>query len=89
MCPYCKDKDLDVSETVTIPDPETGGFKTYIYYTCLNPRCDHYQKIINGAKEGQQSSILTVEQAKVKEAEDREKAIAAKEKESQEVIQSV
>ena len=89
ICPYCNATELIRDHQTTIPDPEPGGSITYDYWACLNPRCDHFQKIVNGTKAGNQGEILTVEQAKAKEAEDREKAIAAKEKESEEVIQSV
>ena len=78
ICPYCNATELIRDSSVAIPDPETGGFTTYDYWACLNPRCSHFQKIINGTKAGNQGEIMTVEQAKAKESEDREIAKTAK-----------
>lgn len=80
ICPYCNATELIRDHSVTIPDPETGGSSTYDYWTCFNPKCTHFQKVVNGTKEGKQGEIMTVEQAKAKEAEDREIAKYAKQK---------
>jgi hypothetical protein len=45
-------------------DLETGDTTMNYFYTCFKPGCKNYRKIINGAEEGKEATILTPELAK-------------------------
>ncbi|MDD4564830.1 MAG: hypothetical protein PHE79_05065 [Eubacteriales bacterium] len=56
ICPNCNNAVI-LSHVTSTTEIETGETTTHYYYTCLDPRCPSYLKVINGSEEGKEAEI--------------------------------
>ena len=57
LCPNCNTELLVDHVSTVVIDMETQETQTNYFYTCFNPKCPSYRKIINGAEEGKEATI--------------------------------
>lgn len=56
LCPQCKTA-LMLDHVSEHTDEETGTKVTSYFYTCTNPPCENYLKILNGYEKGETAQM--------------------------------
>lgn len=56
LCTKCK-TELALDHITENTDPDTGTKTTSYFYTCTNPPCENYLKILNGYEKGEPAQM--------------------------------